>query len=152
MKKYLLDTNIITFLEDKDSELGRNVYDHLVSEAIDKIYVSILTCCEYENSIAGEKDALLRKKLLAIRNHVYENFGILQLTLDTPKIFGELKQEYKKFTKAKQKNLQQHNIDFLIASIALEYGLVLVSNDSIFEVLQKIQPSLSLVDWSQPFK
>jgi predicted nucleic acid-binding protein len=56
MKKYLLDTDIITYLEEKDSPFHASVKSRLSSLSdVDEVYISVLTLYEMHYGIASQK-------------------------------------------------------------------------------------------------
>lgn len=47
-----------------------------------------------------------------------------------------------------QKALDQHNIDFILASSAIAEEAVLVGNDKIFLLIRDVEPALRLENWA----
>jgi predicted nucleic acid-binding protein len=73
----------------------------------------------------------------------------LPATKTETQTFGILKSTYQKATGINQKILARHNVDFIIASTAIENNAVLVSNDHIFFDLKKCYTSLELENWTE---
>ena len=51
-------------------------------------------------------------------------------------------------TGARERELVRHNIDLILASMAVVEGAVLVSNDAIFPALAAIEPQLLVENWA----
>lgn len=146
--RYLIDTNILSYLDDRNSVFHRKVKERFsfLSDN-DEVFISVLTIYELEYSVslaAPNKAERLRKLVNSFRKH----FPVVSITDKGAKAFGELKSKYRKDTGNKQKSLDQHNIDFMIASSALSEGLILVSNDSIFQRIQSLAPDLKTENWA----
>ena len=77
-------------------------------------------------------------------------FYIMPLSINGAEIFGEIKASYKRNSDKKLKKgiLEKHNVDFMIASSAIDYEAVLISNDKIFKQIQILFPKLMLEDWT----
>jgi len=151
MKKYLLDSDIITYLEEKDSIFHASVKSNLSRLADDdEVYISVLTLYEMHYGIAFVKEDLEKyKKFLAVQKSVQRRFPILPLSEKGAQIYGEIKSAYRKNTGIKKKPIKQHDVDFILTSTAIEYGLVIVSNDSIFQKLKKLFPTLQVENWTK---
>ena len=148
MTKYLLDTNIVSYLEDETSPFHQSVRKRLSQLSnVSKVYVSLLTLFEIHYGIAylGKDKA---NNLLSMKNSIKDNFVILYLTDKNAEIFGTLKSLYRKKTGIGKKEIEQHNIDFMIASTAISENAVLVSNDSIFTHIKNLQNDLQLENWA----
>jgi predicted nucleic acid-binding protein len=44
--------------------------------------------------------------------------------------------------------MRRHNVDFILASTAMEQEAVIVSKDSIFSKIQKFEPGLQVENWA----
>ncbi len=71
-------------------------------------------------------------------------------------IFGEIKYSYRKKVEANfkskkelEKHLQQKNVDFIIASSAIEAGSVLVSNDALFLQVKAARSDFMTENWAK---
>ncbi len=150
MKKYLLDSDIITYLEEKSSSFHSAVVSHLSSLSDDdEVYISILTLYEMQYGIACVKEEPGKhKKFLAVQESIKRRFTILSLSEKGAEIYGDIKALYRKKTGIKSKPIKKHDVDFILASTAVEYGLILVSNDSIFQQIKNISNNLQVENWT----
>jgi predicted nucleic acid-binding protein len=152
MTKYLLDSNIISYVQDSDSPFYDAVNEKLeLLNDDDEVMISILTLYEHEYGMSYANDKQLKERLEKIKNTILELFYIMPLSQKGAEIFGELKACYKRNSDKKFKKgfLEKHNVDFMIASSAIDFDAVLVSNDKIFKRIQSIFPKLRLEDWTK---
>lgn len=97
MKKYLLDTNIITYLEKSGTPEYMSVVSYLDNLAEDdELSISILSIFEYQLSISLAADSVQKARLQASKQNLLDNFQIENLRLSQETVFGELYQAYKK--------------------------------------------------------
>ena len=151
MKKYLLDSDTITYLEEKNSTFHAPVVSRLsgLSDA-DEVYISVLTLYEMQYGIACVKDEPEKyKKFLAVQDSIKRRFPILPLSEKGAEIYGEIKTIYRKETGIKKKPIKKHDVDFILSSTAVEYGLIIVSNDSIFQKIKEIFHDLQVENWTR---
>ncbi len=148
MSIYLLDTNIISYLEDSNSSFYNILIDKIGSlDDSDIVSISVLSLYEYEYSIT-HADEILREKLQKTKNTIKEIFQVLPLTIEGAEIFGELKNAYLNKTGISKKAVNRHNVDFMLASTAIIENAVMVSNDNIFKKLTEINPELQYENWT----
>lgn len=148
MRRYLLDSDILSYLEQKDSPFFPSVQDRLSRlDDDDEVIVSILSLYEisYGISWGPEED---RDFLIRSITSIEEKFLIANLSRKGAEVFGELKSIYRKMTDSSPKNLKRNDIDFLIASSAIAEDAILVSNDKIFLAIKEIEPTLKLENWA----
>jgi len=76
MKKYLLDSDIITYLEEKNSPLHAPVISRLARLSDDdEVYISVLTIYEMQYGIAFVKEEPGKhKKFLAVQDSIKRRF------------------------------------------------------------------------------
>jgi predicted nucleic acid-binding protein len=150
MKKYLLDSDIITYLEEKSSSFHSAVVSHLSGLTDDdEVYISILTLYEMQYGIACVKEEPGKhKKFLAVQESIKRRFKILSLSEKGAEIYGDIKALYRKKTGIKSKPIKKHDVDFILASTAVEYRLILVSNDSIFQKIKDVSNNLQFENWT----
>ena len=151
MAKYLLDSNIISYFQDSDSPFYETVNENLESlNDNDEVMISILTLYEHEFGMSYANDEQLKERLKKVKNTILQLFYIIPLSEEGAKTFGELKACYRRNTDKKLKKgfLEKHNVDFMIASSAIAFDAVLVSNDKLFKKIQSIFPRLRLEDWT----
>jgi len=154
MMKYLLDTNIPLYLEDIDSPFNQAVqekFQQLQDE--DQLFMSVLSLFELYYGVALRKksgEEQLAEHSLQVIDAIKKRFTLLPLTGKEASTFGEMKALYKDRSKKKenkQETIKKHDIDFIIASTAIEYGLVVVSNDTIFQRIKELYPDLKFENW-----
>jgi predicted nucleic acid-binding protein len=148
MRRYLLDSDILSYLEQKDSRFFPSVRDRLSRlDDDDEVIVSILSLYEifYGISWGPEED---RDFLIRSITSIEEKFLIANLSRKGAEVFGGLKSIYRKRTDSSPKNLKRNDIDFLIASSAIAEDAILVSNDKIFLAIKEIDPTLKLENWA----
>ncbi|MBN2824124.1 MAG: PIN domain-containing protein [Campylobacterales bacterium] len=149
MANYLLDTNIISYLDDNQSPYYKNVYNQFKKlKGHDNLSLSILSIFEYQSSIASIEDIKLKNALIERKKLYTDFFNILPLSLEVGEMFASLLIKYKKNTGIPTQALKKHNFDFIIASTAIVNQHTLVSNDNIFLNIQKLNSSLQLENWS----
>ncbi len=150
MTCYLLDSNIVTALEDQDKpgfELVTAKLASLTDE--DDVCISILTAYEYQHGIARAPDSL-KDDLRRSWNSFEDNFRIVPLTLEGARRYGELKVEYERQTGVGRRSLREKTVDLILAGTALELGAVVVSDDRVFRTLQAIEPAIQTENWKEP--
>ncbi len=147
MKKYILDTNIISYLE-KDS-IYRNKINEKLSKLNrdDRLYISILTLYELAYSLKGTQKEETKKSINMTMDFIKEYLEIITLDLKEVDIFASLKADYKINTGIDKNSIKKHNLDLLIASSAIAENAILVSNDKIFENLAKLNANLKYENW-----
>jgi predicted nucleic acid-binding protein len=151
MKKYLLDSDIITYLEEKNSAFHAPVVSQLSRLSNDdEVYISVLTLYEMQYGIACVKEEPEKyKKFLAVQNSIKRRFPILPLSEKGAEIYGDIKAMYRKDTGIQKKPLKKHDVDFILSSTAVEYDLIIVSNDTIFRKIQEIFNNLQVENWTK---
>ncbi|MBF0551099.1 MAG: PIN domain-containing protein [Deltaproteobacteria bacterium] len=161
MKKYLLDTNIISYLTDSNSpfcQAIRGKIDSMPDQ--DEILISVLTLYEHHYGIAKAKatsynNPALIDRLKITDNTILDIFTVIPLPVKGAEQFGELKNAYRakmeQATTKKElvKNLERVNIDLMLASSAIAENAIFVSNDEIFEEVREIWPDFLLENWTK---
>ena len=74
-------------------------------------------------------------------------FEVLPLTPEAARLFGSLKAGLSKVRALSTKGSKLHNIDVMLAATAVAGDCTLISGDSIYGDLQKIDPMLRIEDW-----
>lgn len=154
MTKYLLDTDIVSYLSDPKfphHEIILLKIRSLPDE--DEVFISILTLYELEYGVScGTPD--LVAMLSETEKMLLNRFPVIPLSRAGAKIFGEIKYTYRKKVEASykskselEKHLKKRNVDFIIASSAIETGSILVSNDTIFPKLREIRSDFMTENW-----
>ena len=155
MTKYLLDTNIPVYLEDPDSPFNHPVKERLQQlQDEDQVFVSVLSLYELYYAVALRKkegrEQFAAHTLLVIEE-IKNHFKIFPLNGRDANIFGEIKALYKERSKEKEEKqtIKKHDVDFILASTAIEYDLILVSNDDIFQKIKELFPKLQVENWAR---
>jgi len=149
MKKYLLDTNIFSYLGNDESPHHTSTMRHLSNVPNgSEIYISILTLYEFQYGIAlaPPKEA---ENLIKSKDSFRQLFQPLDLTESGSECFGNLKSAYKTHTGINQKAIERHTIDFMLASIAVSENAIFVSNDDIFQTIKKLNSDFQLENWTK---
>lgn len=152
--KYLLDTNILIYLKDPYSEhydtVGRNFLKKLANDA--EVYVSLLTLYEVEVGVSLAATSEVRDFMQSTLELIETHFQILPLTREEAKLFGEMKAAYIKKYGMKPKTAKRDDIDLILAGTAIMKDAVFVSNDSVFNKLQNLNPDLKCENWTLDVK
>lgn len=147
MPRYLLDTNVVTELEDRQKPGFAAISAKLASlEDEDEVFLSILSAYEYQHGIAKAPPELkesLRKAWSAFE----ARFPMIGLSSRGAILFGEIKAEYQNRVSVSDRQLKRHTVDFILASSAVEHDAILVSGDGIFSVIRGFYPSLQTESW-----
>ena len=152
--RYLIDTDVISYLSDQESPYHKNVISHLSSLLDnDTESVSILTIYEKQYGITHAKTQDTRDRLQKEFDIFFdEDVERLHLSEEGAKIFAVIKDCYQKYTGITDKANKKNTVDFIIAATAIDSGAVLAYNDSIYEAI--VQASSEIYDlkiekWTQ---
>lgn len=149
MKRYVRDSNFLGTLEDSDSPEYKEIFKKLSSlPDEDEVCVSIISIYEYYFGIFNAPDESLSQQLLKTKDTILEIFIILPLTLKSAELYGKIKTAYKKQIGATRAGMRKHNVDFILASTALEQQAVIVSKDNIFLKIQEFEQKLQVENWA----
>jgi predicted nucleic acid-binding protein len=147
-KTYLLDTNIISYLTDPNSPHRETIKNKLFSlYESDNVAVSIITLYELSYGLATFTNKQDRKLFENGIKFIKEYLNIFPLSVEEIDIFGEIKAKYKQKTGINTKALKKNDLDFLIASTAISQGVILVSNDGIFQNIVELGFQLYYEKW-----
>ena len=170
---YLLDTNIITYLARPDSPKHNNVKTHLLKLGSDEpVMLSVVTIAEIEFGIA-KAGPRLSDQLKGVLRRFFESYplhlGIDDNTVEPYSLVrAELWRRYggknkrvpeELFEKVTGRQLGIDERDLLIASVAIQYGLVLVTADKkmkpIIDAARELEMQgkdvyLRWADWTLP--
>ncbi len=137
MNRALIDTDILSYYFRGDEKVKRNFRDYL--EFFNEIETSIITHYEIVGGLLA-KDA--KKQLKFYEVFIYQN-TIVPLTEKSVSISAEL------YGKLKRTGNIIENIDLLIAGIAIESEMILVTNnESHFSRLTEIS-DLKIENWKR---
>lgn len=148
-KHYLLDTNIISYLADPNSLYKTSVKNHLLSlTEDDTVSISIITLYELSYGLHSYKISNNSIKLFKTGiSFIKDYLDVIPLNIGEVDIFGKLKAKYQKSTGIQNKANKKNDLDFLIAATAINHNAILVSNDTIFEKLIKLEPKIKHENW-----
>lgn len=137
--KYVLDTNIVSNFINRRSPFHSNVIARLsrLTEN-DSVCISVLTYYEAEYGVLCVTPEH-QERVCRAREIMRRLFEILPVSVEGAKAFGRIKRAYRQKTGMRQKLLDQHNIDFILASCAIAEDAVLVSNDKIFLAIRDVR-------------
>ncbi len=147
MSRYLLDTNVLTELEDRRKPGFALAAARLAGlRDSDEVVVSVLSAYEYCHGISKAPEDL-RESLLVSWRAFEKRFPLIGLTSAGAIFYGELKSRYQAHTGASNRQMKMATVDFIIASSALEHDAILVSDDRIFRTIQRFHPTLRVENW-----
>ena len=111
--KYLFDTNIITYLEERDHHFHQSVKQRLsLLPDESQIYISLLTLFEIDYGIEMAKEQKVKELFIKFKQSAKNNFLVLNLSDADSPVFGALKAQFKNKTGI-GKAISKHNIDFM---------------------------------------
>ena len=150
MNKYILDTDIVSYLWDKKSVHHAQVVEHLSGlEDDDVVGISVISIYELTYGIDSFKD----EKLKAVFKNALESLksdkdtNIFPLDANGATYFSQLKLQYKKSTGITTKDAKKNDLDLVIASIVMSQEAILISNDGIFKKLAELEPKFKYESW-----
>lgn len=145
---YLLDSNTISEVYDTASPRHSTVSRHLGALSNqDRVFLSIVTLYELEYGWANAPD----EKKPAVRQvieDVQADFGMLMLSVESAKVFGELKKMIKASRSPSKDNMKKFNVDLMMAASAITERCILVSADRLYEDLRRNHPDLRIDNWT----
>lgn len=150
MNRYILDTDIVSYLWDEASPYHSQVVEHL-NNLNDSDIVGITVISIYEltygmDSFTDEKlKAIFQNALESLKND--QDTNIFPLDAHGAAFFSQLKLRYKKATGITAKDAKKNDLDLVIASIAMSQEAILISNDRIFERLVALEPNFRVKSW-----
>lgn len=149
MKKYLLDTNTLSDLENQDEPCHKSLHRHLsLLEDEDEAFGSVLSLYEMQYGAANSSTEEHRTRMLSTIQSVRQSFPFIPLSETGAEIFGSLKSQYRNITNIKSKNIARNNIDFMLAASAIENNAILVSTDGIYQTIRTFRNDFVCEDWT----
>ena len=150
MNKYILDTDIVSYLWDEKSVHHQKVVEHLNRlNDEDILGISVMSIYELTYGMDSFKDeklkAIFKNALEFLKND--QDANIFSLDANGATFFSQLKLKYKKATGIKSKEAKKNDLDLVIASIAMGQDAILISNDKIFEKLTELEPKFKWENW-----
>ncbi|HIP51369.1 MAG TPA: PIN domain-containing protein [Campylobacterales bacterium] len=150
MNKYILDTDIVSYLWDKKSVHHSKVVEELNNLNDDDIVgISVVSIYELTYGMDSFKDeklkAIFKNALEFLQND--EDANIFSLDANGATFFSQLKLKYKNATGIKSKEAKKNDLDLVIASISMGQKAILISNDRIFAKLMEFEPEFKYLNW-----
>ena len=144
---YLLDSNTVSDLYNRDSPQHASISKRFATlDDNDGVYVLALSLYEMEYGYANAPEALKP----AIRQHIQDmraDLELLPLADDAAVIFGKLKKVVREACMLSPKSLKQHSVDLMIAANAILLELTVVSDDTLFKDIAKLDERLQVENW-----
>jgi len=150
MNKYILDTDIVSYLWDEKSINHHKIVEQLNRlDDEDIVGISVVSIYELTYGMDSFKDeklkAIFKNALEFLQND--QDANIFSLGVSGATFFSKLKLKYKNSTGIKSKEAKKNDLDLIIASIAMGQDAILISNDRIFEKLTEIEPKFKYKNW-----
>jgi len=143
MKRYILDTNIVSDLQ-TDTNRGSKILEKLKNlDADDEVSVFIIVLYGLNNITDKSQKEAVEQGIEFIKEYL----SIIPLDMKEVEIFANLKSKYKQATGINKNAIKRDNLDLLIASTAIALDAIIVSDDTIFEKLMEIEPTLKYENW-----
>jgi tRNA(fMet)-specific endonuclease VapC len=138
VKRFMLDTNAVSYLVHKRSARLQNRLEQLSGE--DRVCISVVTEAEMRYGVALKPDA---QRLAYTVEIVLSGLEILPWTSEAAKAYATLRAENK------LRGLAAGNLDLLIAAHAIAVGAVLVTSDG---AISRLVGGLVTVNWADDLR
>lgn len=135
MKAYLLDTNHLGLAVDSESIVAQRMLE--VRQAGARLGTCLPVLCEIQAGIQHVDRKLRYRRNL---NKLLKQLRLWPIDLETTRIYGDI------FNEVRQRGRVLSQIDMIIAAIARQRKLRVVTTDRDFEAL----PDIRTEDWSKP--
>src|SRR6266446_970411 len=135
MPAYLLDTNHVGLAVDRASLVGQRIVEARLAGI--RLGTCLPVLCEIE---AGMRQVRRKAKYRQDLNHLLLQLRLWPIDLKTARIYGDLYMELRR----RGRVLSQ--VDIMIAALARQMKLTLLTTDRDFEAL----PDIQTADWSTP--
>ena len=129
-KRYMLDTNIVSYLLKGDARVSEKI----ISVSMSALTISAITEGELLFGLAKRPDAKLLKKIV---HEFLIRVDVLPWDSNAAEFYGSLRANLQK------KGRILGNLDMLIAAHALSSDMVLITNDQAFRQVE----GLKIEDW-----
>ena len=136
-KKYMLDTNIVSYLI-KGTPESVFIVEHMKDKGRENICISSITAGELLHGLAKMPDAVT---LSAAIKRFLLSVDILPWDYTVAQVYGD----FRAACEAEGKSLSAH--DFFIAAHSIATGSILVTHD---KPIYQVAHLLSLEDWAEP--
>jgi tRNA(fMet)-specific endonuclease VapC len=139
MSLYILDTDILTLLQNQDPVVVQNVGAHSQVELA-------ITIISVEEQLSGWYRQLRRAKTSEALAHVYDRLTATVQALAGVRVLSFSKSAIQRYDQLRMQRLNVAKMDLRIAAIVLEHSAILVTRNTID--FQRV-PGLQLEDWSK---
>jgi predicted nucleic acid-binding protein len=141
MARYLLDTNVVSYLADTTSPFHASAHGRLAALADgDEVALSVLSLFELHHWFA------YRPADRQVVEELVRDFVVLPVPVAGAERFGSMMRGLR--GGLSRREVQRHALDGMIAVTALERDATLVSNDALFARLAVLDPALRVIDWT----
>lgn len=145
--RYLLDSDSLSDLYDPNSPGHQSIVRRITGLAdSDLVFISILAVYELEYGYANapdERKLVIRQRIASIQSE----FDLLPLTSQAARVFGALKARLRNIRQLSKRGSKAHNVDLMLAATAITEGCTLIGADTIYQDLQRIDPTLRVENW-----
>src|SRR6266436_3821318 len=135
MPAYLLDTNHVGMAVDRTSIVAQRIFEARLAGMRFGTCMPVL--CEVE---AGMRQVRHKLKYRRNLNHLLLQMRLWAIDLKTTHIYGDL------YMELRQRGRALSQVDIMIAALARQMKLTILTTDRDFEAL----PDIRTADWSQP--
>ncbi len=141
MIRYMLDTDITSYLMKTNHPLHHKVMKNLQRLAKEQVCISVITVTEIAMGIESAQDDTFRKKLEKYSDELFTILNILDFNEESAWLYGKIR------AKLKATGNDIGIMDTLIAAHAMSHHLTLVTNNH--NHFHRI-PGIKVENWSQP--
>jgi tRNA(fMet)-specific endonuclease VapC len=135
MPAYLLDTNHVGMAVNRTSIVGRKIFEARLTGT--RLGTCFPVLCEIEAGLLQVRHKVKYRRDL---NHLLRHLRLWPIDLKTTRIYGEL------YAKLRRRGRVLSQVDIMIAALARQMKLTVLTTDRDFEAL----PDIRTADWSKP--
>ncbi len=135
MPAYLLDTNHVGLAVDRGSIVGQRMVEARLAGI--RLGTCLPVLCEIE---AGLRQVRRKVNYRRDLNHLLLQLRIWPIDLKTARVFGDI------FTELRRAGRVLSQVDIMVAALARQMKLTILTTDRDFEAL----PDIRTEDWSKP--
>lgn len=139
MIRYILDTDILSYLMKKNHPKHRQLMQKILNEEEGAIAISVITVAEISEGIENIPDENRKHSILTAFEYIVSSLVVLEINDESAWVYGKIRNHLRKTG-------QDIGImDSLIAAHALSQSLILITNNS--KHFQRV-PKLKLEHWT----
>jgi predicted nucleic acid-binding protein len=135
MAAYLLDTNHVGMAVDRTSVVGLRIFQARMAGV--RLGTCVPVLCEIE---AGMRQVRQKLKYRRDLNHLLLQLRLWPTDLTTARIYGDI------YTELRRRGRALSQVDIMVAALARQMKLTVLTTDGDFEAL----PDIQTADWSKP--